>query len=120
MEKIVNPMKINTREIKSFFYSQYFSDGLRMSLGILLPSIILIQFNHFDLGLTMSLGALCICSIDNPGPVSHKRNAMAVGLIGLFVVAVITGFARLNVFTLGLEITILCFLFSMFTVYGNR
>jgi uncharacterized membrane protein (TIGR01666 family) len=120
MEKIVNPMKINTREIKSFFYSQYFSDGLRMSLGILLPSIILIQFNHFDLGLTMSLGALCICSIDNPGPVFHKRNAMAVGLVCLFVVAVITSFARLNVFTLGLEITLLCFLFSMFTVYGNR
>jgi len=120
MQKMINSIKINPREIKSFFYSQYFSDGLRMSLGILLPSIILIQFNQFDLGLTMSLGALCICSIDNPGPVYHKRNAMAVGLICLFVVAVITGFARLNVFTLGLEITLLCFLFSMFTVYGNR
>ncbi|SHM23083.1 FUSC family membrane protein [Mucilaginibacter sp. OK098] len=113
-------MKIDTREIKSFFYSQYFSDGLRMTIGILFPSLLLMQLNHFDTGITMSLGALCICTIDSPGPLYHKRNAMAIGNLFLFIVAVITGFARLNVFTLGIEITLLSFLFSMFTVYGNR
>ncbi|HMG11494.1 MAG TPA: hypothetical protein VK609_23425, partial [Mucilaginibacter sp.] len=113
-------MNINTREIKSFFYSQYFSDGLRISTGILLPSLVLMEFNQFDLGLTLSLGALCICVIDNPGPVTHKRNSMGVGNLCLFVVAAITGFARLNIFTLGLEITVFSFLSSMFTVYGNR
>jgi len=113
-------MRINTREISSFFYSQYFSDGLRMTFGILLPALVLSQFNHFDLGLTLSLGALCICTIDSPGPVSHKRNGMLIGNLFLFAVAVITGFARLNIYTLGLEITLLSFLFSMFTVYGNR
>ncbi|WP_183559103.1 FUSC family protein [Mucilaginibacter sp. SP1R1] len=113
-------MNINTREIKSFFYSQYFSDGLRISIGILLPSLVLMEFNKFDLGLTLSLGALCICVIDSPGPVTHKRNSMAVGNLCLFLVAAITGFARLNIFTLGLEITLFSFIFSMFTVYGNR
>ncbi|SDF77821.1 FUSC family membrane protein [Mucilaginibacter sp. P25] len=113
-------MSINTREIKSFFYSQYFSDGIRICIGILLPSLLLMQFDKFDLGLTLSLGALCICVIDTPGPVSHKRNAMAAGNLCLFLVAAITGFARLNVFTLGFEITFFAFLFSMFTVYGNR
>ena len=113
-------MKISTREINSFFYSQYFSDGLRISAGILLPSLLLMEFNQFDLGLTLSLGALCICVIDNPGPVLHKRNAMAIGNLCLFIVAVVTSFARLNVFTLGLEITAFSFLFSMFIVYGNR
>jgi len=113
-------MKINTREIKSFFFSQYFSDGLRMSIGIVLPSIIAVQFNQFQVGLTLSLGALCICSIDTPGPLAHKRNAMAIGNLFLFLVAAITGFARLNVFTLGLEVALLSFLFSMFIVYGNR
>ncbi len=113
-------MKTDFREIKSFFYSQYFSDGIRMSIGILFPSLLLMQFNHFDIGITMSLGALCICTIDSPGPLYHKRNSMAIGNLCLFVVAVITGFARLNVFTLGLEITVFSFLFSMFIVYGNR
>ncbi len=113
-------MKINAREIKSFFYSQYFSDGLRMTFGILLPSLVLMQFHHFAIGLTLSLGALCICTIDNPGPLSYKRNAMAIGNICLFLVAVITGFARLNIFTLGIEVAVFSFLFSMFTVYGYR
>ncbi len=113
-------MPLSSKEIKSFFFSQYFSDGLRMSLGILLPSLVFLQFDKFDFGIALSLGALCICVIDNPGPVSHKRNAMAIGNVCLFIVAVTTGYARLNVYTLGLEVTAFSFLFSMFTVYGNR
>src|SRR3978361_1960898 len=113
-------MAIPSREIKSFFYSQYFSDGLRISLGILLPSLILNYFGHFDLGITLSLGALCVSVVDIPGPVMHKRNSMAVCSLCILVVAVVTGFARLNVYTLGFEIAFFSFLFSMFTVYGTR
>jgi len=113
-------MSLQSKEIKSFFFSQYFSDGLRISTGILLPALVLLYFNNFDLGIALSLGAICICVVDNPGPVIHKRNAMGIGNICLFIVAVATGYARLNVFTLGLEVTLFSFLFSMFTVYGNR
>ncbi|GAA4087471.1 FUSC family protein [Mucilaginibacter panaciglaebae] len=111
---------LQSKEIKTFFFSQYFSDGLRITLGILLPTIVCLQLNEFNLGLTLSLGALCVCVADSPGPVVHKRNGMAIGNLCVFVVALTTGFARLNVFTLGLEITLFSFLFSMFTVYGNR
>ena len=113
-------MKIHIREIKSFFYSQYFSDGLRISIGILLPSLVLNYFNKFDLGITLSLGALCVSVVDIPGPVIHKRNAMAICNLCIFVAAVITGFARMNVVTLGIEIAIFSFLFSMLIVYGTR
>lgn len=113
-------MSIQSREIKSFFYSQYFSDGLRISMGILLPSLIFNYFNKFDLGLTLSLGALCVSVVDIPGPVAHKRNAMAICNLCIFLVAIVTGFARLNVITLGIEIGFFSLLFSMFTVYGNR
>ena len=113
-------MNIQTREIKSFFYSQYFSDGLRISLGILLPTLIMAQFNLFQTGLTLSLGALCVCVVDTPGPTMHKRNAMLICNACIFVIAIITGFARLNLYTLGIEIALFSFLFSMFTVYGNR
>ena len=113
-------MKIPVREIKSFFYSQYFSDGLRISAGILLPSLIFNYLNQFALGITLSLGALCVSVVDIPGPVAHKRNAMAVCNLCIFVVAVITGFARLNVVALGIEVAIFSFIFSMLTVYGTR
>lgn len=113
-------MKLTIREIKSFFYSQYFSDGIRTSIGILLPALVFNYLNQFELGVTLSLGALCVSVVDIPGPVMHKRNAMAICNICIFVVAVVTGFARMNVITLGIEIAIFSFLFSMLIVYGTR
>jgi uncharacterized membrane protein (TIGR01666 family) len=113
-------MRKQTREIQSFFYSQYFSDGLRISLGVLLPSLICAWFDSLETGLTLSLGALCVSGADNPGPVYHKRNAMMVCNLMMFVVAMVTGFARMNIFTLGIEVVVFAFFFSMFTVYGNR
>jgi len=113
-------MKLHYREIKSFFYSQYFSDGLRISLGILVPSLVLSFLGQFNLGISLSLGALCVSVVDTPGPVVYKRNAMAVTNLCMFLSAVATGFARLNVYTLGAEIAIITFLFSMLTVYGTR
>jgi len=111
---------MHLRDIKSFFYSQYFSDGLRITIGVLLPSLVLAQMGNFYAGISMSLGALAVSIVDTPGPVAHKRNAMAICNLCIFVVAVTTGFARLNLYTLGLEIALFSFLFSMFTVYGNR
>jgi uncharacterized membrane protein (TIGR01666 family) len=113
-------MALPSREIKSFFFSQYFSDGLRITIGVLLPSLIFAQFNQLELGLTLSLGAICVCVVDTPGPEVYKRNAMLACNALLLLVAVTTGFARLNVYTLGIEVVSFSFLFSMFTVYGNR
>jgi uncharacterized membrane protein (TIGR01666 family) len=113
-------MKPQSREIKSFFYSQYFSDGLRTSLGILLPSLVLNFFGQFGLGISLSLGAMCVSVVDTPGPVIYKRNAMAISVLCVFLVAVATGFARLNVYTLAVEITLITFIFSMLAVYGTR
>ena len=109
------------REINSFFYSQYFSDGLRIAIGILLPALICQYiFNRFDVGINLSLGAVCICGIDSPGPLRYKFNAMAVGNLCILLVAITTGFARLNRYTMGVEITVFSFIFSMLIVYGNR
>jgi uncharacterized membrane protein (TIGR01666 family) len=113
-------MRKQTRQIQNFFYSQYFSDGLRISLGVLLPSLVFVKLNLFETGLTLSLGALCVSGADNPGPVYHKRNGMLICNLLMFAVAIITGFARMSVYTLGIEIVVLAFVFSMFTVYGNR
>ncbi|MBS7563118.1 FUSC family protein [Mucilaginibacter sp. Bleaf8] len=113
-------MPIQPREIKSFFFSQYFSDGLRITFGILLPGLVFAQLGMLELGITLSLGAICICVTDNPGPVIHKRNAMAVSNLIVFLVAVLTGLIRFNLIALGAEVVVLSFLFSMFIVYGNR
>jgi len=113
-------MSVQTREIKSFFFSQYFSDGLRISTGLLLPAVIFAQFGMLQTGITLSLGAACMSVIDNPGPVIHKRNAMLIGNVLMFLVIILTGYARLNLWTLGAEVTLLSFLFSILVIYGNR
>ena len=113
-------MSDQTREIKSFFFSQYFSDGLRISAGLLAPALIFAQLNMFQTGLTLSLGAACMSTIDNPGPPLHKRNAMLIGNAVMLLVAIVTGFARYHLWVLGAEVTFLAFLFSILVVYGNR
>ena len=113
-------MNHEVKEVRYFFYSQAFADGLKMTIGILFPTVALSYFGYFNTGLTLSLGALCVCLADSPGPVIHKRNGMLICSLFVFLVSLITIFARLNPYTLGLQIIIVSFFFSMLNVYGNR
>lgn len=113
-------MKKQVREVRYFLFGQHFSDGLRIVLAIVIPSVLLAQFNQFQFGLMISLGALCVSIADSPGPVIHKRNGMLVCWGIIVLVTLITGFAQLNVWILGIEVLSFCFFFSMFAVYGNR
>lgn len=113
-------MNRRTRQVSYFLSSQYFSDGLRITLSILLPSLLLAQFGQLATGMTLSVGALSVSLSDAPGPVQHQRNAMAATVLIGSLVALITGFARMNDIILGLEIGLFGFFFSMFSVYNNR
>lgn len=113
-------MNRQAREIKYFLFSEYLSDGLRITLGVLLPSLLFAWLGQLEMGLTVSLGALCVSITDIPGPVLHKRNGMLLCNLAVFLVALLTGFARLHPVTLGAEIFALSFFFSLLAVYGNR
>ena len=109
-----------SREIKAFIFSQYFSDGLRITIGVLLPSLIFYQLDLLAIGLTISLGAVCVSIADNQGSIIHKRNGMLFCNIFVFLTAVLTGLINNNPILIGIEILVLCFFYSMFSVYGNR
>jgi uncharacterized membrane protein (TIGR01666 family) len=113
-------MKPQAREIRYFLYSQYFADGFRASFAILLPALLGSYLGFFEIGLTVSLGAMCVSLTDAPGPVIHRKNGMFIASALVFCIAGITSLARLNIYTLGLEIVLVTFFFSMFNVYGNR
>lgn len=113
-------MRTQAREIRYFFYSQSFADGFRTSFAILFPALLGMYFDFFEVGLTLSLGAMCVSLTDAPGPIIHRRNAMLVTAVFAFAVAGITSLARLNLYTMGLEIALVSFFFSMFNVYGSR
>jgi uncharacterized membrane protein (TIGR01666 family) len=108
------------KEYKSFINSYYLSDGIRMTIGIALPALILSYFNLLAAGIVVSLGAMCVSMPDTPGPIHHRRNAMliCVGIVSL--VALLTGFIVSYPLLLGLLIFTVCFFFSMLGVYGAR
>ena len=113
-------MKVRTEEFRLFFFSQSLADGLRTTLAVLLPALISWYLDLFELGMTVSLGALCSSLVDAPGPIIHRRNTILFCLVFLFIVVFITGYARLDIYWMGLEIVFFSFFFSMFTVYGLR
>ncbi|ADB38719.1 FUSC family protein [Spirosoma linguale] len=113
-------MNKRSRQVGYFLSSQYFSDGLRITLSILLPALALSQFGQLQAGMAMSLGALNVSLSDAPGPVMHRRNGMVTSAVISFLVTLITGFARMNDYTLGVEILLFGFFFSMFAIYGSR
>ncbi len=109
-----------SREIKTFIFSQYFSEGLRITFGVLLPSLVFFHLDQLSIGLTISLGAVCVSIADNQGPINHKRNGMLYCCIFVFLTTLLTGLINKYPILVGIEILILCFFYSMFSVFGNR
>lgn len=107
-------------QVRHFLLSQYAADGLRIALSILLPALVLAQFERLSQGVIVSLGAVFVSIPDSPGPVHHRRNAMLITCLSTFLISLLTGFLRTNVYALGVEITLVSFFFSMLTVYGMR
>jgi Predicted membrane protein len=108
------------KKYKSFLYSYYLSAGVRITIGVVMPAVILSFFNLLEVGTAMSLGALCVSATDNPGPIHHRRNGMLVCLLLLVVVSILTSLAAPFPVLLGILIVVFCFVFSMIGVYGSR
>lgn len=109
------------RPVRYFLFSHYFSDGLRTTVAVLLPALYFFRVQNLpDWGFMLGLGALCASITDSPGPLIHKRNGLLVCCGFSFLTALLTGYARLNPWTLGLEIGLLSFFFAGLNVYGNR
>ncbi|MEO6960855.1 MAG: FUSC family membrane protein [Puia sp.] len=105
---------------RSFINSHYLSEGIRITVGLTLPAIIGTWLHQEAMGITMSLGASCVIMVDNAGPVHHRRNAMFICTLVIFIVALLTGFIAVSAWATGILIAFFCFLFPMIGVYGAR
>jgi len=113
-------MNTQTRRLQYFFFGQNFSDGVRTTVAILLPALLLNHWGLFEMGLTVSTGAVCVSITDTPGPAGHRRNGMLAAMALVVGTALLTGAAASSVWLLGLEVGVLSFLFTMFLVWGAR
>ncbi|MBG6233756.1 putative membrane protein (TIGR01666 family) [Pedobacter sp. CAN_A7] len=108
------------RSIQDFLLGTYFAEGIRITIGVLCPSLILAQFGLLTLGMALSLGALCVSVVDSPGPIVHRRNAMIFTTVLIFVLSFLVGLTNQNLYFIGILLPLGCFIFSMFSVYGMR
>ena len=113
-------MLINRNSYQSFMHGRHLNEGVRVTIGIILPAFILAYFDMLETGLALSLGALCANVPDSPGPFAHRRNAMAVCAVLIFIISLLVGYSSNSEFFLGVMIVLLGFMLSMVTIYGAR
>ena len=119
-ESIQHKITASGKTLKRFLFSQYFSDGIRITFGLLLPSVLFYNLGDINLGIAISLGALCVSIPDNPGPYEHRRNAMLITIALIFGMALLTALFAKYTALLTLFIGVSCFLLSMMHVFGAR
>lgn len=108
------------REYKRFINSQYLTGAIRITAGITLPAILLGYFNNLSTGIVVSIGAMCVGNMDNPGPIHHRRNGMIACILLIFFVSLITGLANGSPVWMGFIVLLFGFLFSLMSIYGSR
>ncbi|MGV6944299.1 FUSC family membrane protein [Sphingobacterium kyonggiense] len=111
---------MKTKDISNFFYSQYFADGLRITIGCIVPIIICALLGKFILGTYISLGALLVGLSDTPGAPSHRRTGMIASFIVCLATQFITVLVNSNIWLMTVVIALLCFIYSMFAVFNAR
>lgn len=109
-----------SKKYMNFINGRYAAEGVRITVGIVLPSFLLGYFDLLDTGLVLSLGALCVSAADTPGASRHRFNGMFACSVLVTATAIAVQYATVNEVLLGALIAIAGFLFSMLTVYGNR
>lgn len=108
------------REYKSFIYSHYLGEGVRITIGVVLPALVFGYLNMLELGVVASLGAICASIPDTPGPITHRQNAMIICILLATTSSFITGLAAGSTILMGIWLVFACFFFSMIGVFGNR
>lgn len=108
------------QQYKSFLNGRYLSEGIRTTIGIVLPSVLMNSLGYLPAGITMSIAALAVSITDVPGPARHRVNGMALCVVVITLMSALTGFTLPYPFLLGALILIAGFVFSMLTVYGMR
>lgn len=113
---------MSTPLLQRFFYSHYFLGGLRQALGVLVPALVLIGiFDLYSVGMIAAIGAACVAIIDQPGgPRRYGTNGMLAAILLGSATAAVTGLASSHSLLMLVVIPALCFLFSMFTVFGKQ
>lgn len=109
-----------TSELKKFVTSQYVFAGVRMTLAIVLPSIILAYFGLLREYFLFPLGTAFIGFTDFAGAFIRRRNALILVVVCFFFAALVGTYIRDYPPLIFLGIVVFGIFFTMLGVYGLR
>ncbi len=109
-----------TKKYVNFINGRYASEGVRITVGILLPSFVMLYFDMLPVGIVLSVGALCVSVADAPGAVKHRVAGMFACSLLVTAITIMVYYASGNAALLGALLVVCGFVLSMLTVYGNR
>lgn len=109
-----------TTSFKKFVTSQYIYAAVRISLAVVIPSVVMAYFGVLKEFFLFPLGTLLLGITDQPGPFIRRRNALILALLCFIIVSVVASFAKGLPLLVFLELLIFGFTFSMISIYGQR
>ena len=105
--------------LKKFLFGQQAYSGFRMTLGTLLPGVLLVVFFKQPAeGISCALGAFCICLLDIPAPLWRKHRHMLTGTLVIGVVSALSILAIPYASAFWVVLLTVCFLAGLATAYG--
>lgn len=107
------------REIQKFTTSQYWNTGVRITAGVMVPSLIFFYTGWLAAGMPFLWGALFASLTDTPGPVRHRRNGLLAAIGFNTVVTAITLALSQHPSALFAAIIFFTFFFSLFGVVST-
>jgi uncharacterized membrane protein (TIGR01666 family) len=113
-------MAIDSVAFKKFVSGHHVSTGIRITVCVLLPALLLYHYGMLGVMMGIPLGALFVALSDQPGPLHHRTNGMIAAILINFIVVCVAGVSAHMPWLIFTEIIVFSFLFSMFGVYGAR
>ena len=107
-------------ELKKFATSQYIFSAVRITLAIVIPSMVLAYFGLLEEYFLFPLATSFVGLTDQPGPFIRRRNALILAILSFFTVAVMASLLKDYGLAGYLEIIFFGMFFSMIGVYGQR
>jgi uncharacterized membrane protein YccC len=105
---------------RTFLFSHYFYTGLRIAIGVIGLTSLVLFYSDLPTAMTVCIGALCTSYMDLPSALPHKFHEMLASvLLCSGVTLVITLCAPIH-WLLGMMIVLVSFLASMMVIYGKK
>ena len=107
-------------KIKKFTDSTYFTNAMKVTLAAVIPVVLFTFLGEFKIGFAMAMGAFFTYPSDIPSSLKHKINGVLVTAFLIAGINLVINFTHPYTWFFYPFVTVLIFLLSMISVYGQR